>query len=97
MLAWDHAGQGAAQGLQDWLASHPLPGRLGSRGRGVRSERLEPGVGLGVSRPLQPGQVSAGDWMPGKTSSYSAAPEILEQPLQKQTYLLTGLVQGGGT
>lgn len=51
-------------------------------------------MGLGVSRPLQSGQVSAGDWVPGKTSSYPAAPEMLEQPLQKQTYLLTGLVQG---
>lgn len=54
-------------------------------------------MGLGVSRPLQSGQVSAGDWVPGKTSPYSAAPEMLEQPLQKQIYLLTGLVQGGGT
>lgn len=61
--------RGVAGGLPDWLASQPLPGRLGGRGRGLRGERSEPGVGLGALDA----------WV-----NFPKAPGTLEQPFRNE-------------
>lgn len=74
--------RGVASGLRDWLASRPLPGRLGGRGLGLRGEGSESGVGLeGQCRPPWPGRGLGGldAWV-----NFSKAPGTLEQPFRNE-------------
>lgn len=74
--------RGGARGLWDWLASHPLPGGLGSRGWGVRGERSEPGVRLRGIVGIHSLHKSGGSWMPGYNLSMALV--MLEKPLWRQ-------------
>lgn len=74
--------RGVASGLRDWLASRPLPGRLGGRGPGLRGEGSASGVGLeGQCRPPWPGR---GLGVLDAWVNFSKAPGTLEQPFRNE-------------